>query len=274
MSMTASNGPHGGAPPETRHDAAHRRGPGIAGLGTGAITRKAAHALAATLVGFVLTLALKSWLAGPVPPPPPRFDPQANADLIKPVWTRIAKPVALFGLEAPEFDRLPRHYEARQHAAGGGREDTVSFGSFAGDQLYFTVTFYRPGEETVRGGSLFIETVRRMAENGLAVTKLAVPEPQPSKLGPFEVADGLLADGDGERNCLVFRHVESDGSLRVHGVACGNGNRAPDRAVLVCLIDRISLLASDDKVLRALFGKAEARRNEGCAASRPTVSRR
>lgn len=273
MSMTASNGSHGGMPPETRRDAAHRHGLKLTELGTGAITRKAVHALAATLIGFVLMLALKSWLAAPAPAPAPPFDPQANAALIKPVWTRIAKPIAMFALEAPELDRLPRRYEARRHEAGGGREDALSFGSFAGDQLYLGITFYRPGEEAVRGGSLFIETVRRMAENGLAVTKLSVPEPQPSKLGPLEVADGLLADGDGERNCLVFRYIESDASFRLHGVACGSGNRAPDRAALACLIDRVSLLA-DDKSLKTLFGKADTRRSEGCAASRVTANRR
>ena len=58
---------------------------------------------------------------------------QAPASAAAPVaWFEIARPAPLYALAAPQLAHGTFAYQARRHVSGGGREDSLTFGEFAG----------------------------------------------------------------------------------------------------------------------------------------------
>lgn len=183
-------------------------------------------------------------------------------------WVRLARPLNLYSIDAPEFAKLPQQHQARRHSIGNGREDRFTVGDFAGLQLYYDVRLYRPGGEQRADSTLFVETVRRLAGDGLTVTRMAADEQHRTKFGMASVADATVQDGERQRHCLAFRLGGTGDPLTIAGLACGAETRPLDRAMLTCFIDRISLLASgDDAALRNVFSSAELSRHAGCTKS-------
>ncbi|MGL4324397.1 MAG: hypothetical protein ACRCTD_10190 [Beijerinckiaceae bacterium] len=187
-------------------------------------------------------------------------------------WVRLSKPLMLYSIDAPEFARLPQQHHARRHATGNGREDRFTVGQFETDQLYYAVRLYRPGGEKAPDSTLYIDTVRRAADDGMTVVRVAATDQHRTKFGPAAVADAQVQahgqDGEKQRACLTFRIVTSDGMLTISGLACGQEKKPVDRAMLTCFIDRIALMASgDDAKIRQIFSDAELSRHAGCTKS-------
>ena len=103
-------------------------------------------------------------------------------------------------------------------------------------------------------GTLFVETVRRAAEAGLSVTRIAPSRGVATKFGIVEAAALTLA-GTGERGCQAFRLGDPESGLRIHGWSCGTGGDALDDRRLACFIDGIGLAAQTDQ------GQADQRRS-------------
>jgi hypothetical protein len=190
-------------------------------------------------------------------------------------WSMVARPLEAFSLVLADAPRETRRYEARRHANGRGREDSLSLGSFDEPGAYMRVSLYRPGPEAGDSGTLFLDLARRAAEAGLSVERSAVSTTMTSKFGPIEVADVLLEGPQAGRACLAFRHLSVDPDFRISGWSCGSTGRPVDRVQLACQLDRLNLLSgADDKPLRALFLAAERNRDASCSPPRLSATGR
>ena len=191
----------------------------------------------------------------------------AEAVLLAPpaTWAPIPRPTPLFAVTAPELRGLPLVYAARRHSEGG-REDVLGYGAFSSDGLHLRVAI-RMGDPEEPARSFFIDLVRRAAEAGFAVTRSGAPDLLATKFGPAEAADVAIEEAV-ERDCLAFRTDHPEAALRLAGWACGTPERPADRALLACLLDRLSLRPSaDDLLLRAFFAAADEHRLAACARS-------
>ncbi len=200
-------------------------------------------------------------------PSPAAIEDQPTASLGQ--WLKVPKPMALYSLESADLPAGKRSYEARRHSVGMGREDMLVFNEFDEDKLFLSLRFYRPGSEARDASSLFVQTARHAAQDGLVVERMATPIDMRSKFGPIETADATIGSIDSKRACVALRAGLADGRLEIGGVACGPEKRPIDRALLSCLVDRIVLLASgDDSGVRRAFADAELKRQPHCHASR------
>ena len=210
-----------------------------------------------------------------VPPASPRAVPGTVLTAPAPSWKSLVRPVALIGLENGP---APASLQAREHA-GGGREDSLTFGSFDTPSFgRITMTLRSP---EAAPGTLFVETVRRAAEAGLSVTRIAPSRGLATKFGIVEVAALTLA-GTGERGCQAFRLGDPESGLRIHGWLCGAGGDAVDDRRLACFVDGIGLAAQTDQgqadqrkadpALDRFFAEAGARRLPACGPASRTAS--
>ncbi|WP_332680952.1 hypothetical protein [Bosea sp. (in: a-proteobacteria)] len=195
-------------------------------------------------------------------------------------WINVTRPIALFGLETPELGRRTG-YEARRNQQGSQREDMLSFGEF-GDGKPFLALKFRVNREGEGQGApaglsqpFVIALVRESAARGLSVGRSGAATPIETKFGLVETADIGLGDGTVNRACIGFRHLDGAAHLSFSGWWCGGEAKAPDRAQLTCMLDRIDLLsAGDDQELRAIFARTELNRRQGCSVPRLAASGR
>ncbi|WP_188520130.1 hypothetical protein [Alsobacter metallidurans] len=255
-------------------------GPSPADIGLG----RAAWAIVQAIgVGRVAGLAGAVALIGGVlllNPDLPRFArsddaPAATAPTEPLSWVQVSRPIAMFALDTTLLPREGRAIEARRHAGGGGREEIQSFGRPEAGQPFARLVAYRPGSEAAAPGSLFLDTARRAAEAGYAVTRSAVPVPTPTKFGAAESADVVLSRAGAQYACVAWRVLAEDADLRLSGWMCGGADRPADRLTLSCALDRLDLVgAGDDRALKAYFTRAERNRLPQCATRATPGGRR
>lgn len=261
--------------PDLGHEAAPSHGSGLGraawaivhAIGAG---RVAGLASVVALIGGVLV-----W--NPTLPRFPRSDaaPLASAPVEPLGWVQVSRPIAMFALDTTLLPREARSVEARRHAGGGGREEIQSFGRPESGQPFARIVAYRPGSEAAAPGSLFLDAARRAAEAGFAVTRSAVPIPTPTKFGPAETADVVLAGAGAQHACVAWRVLADDADLRLSGWLCGGADRPADRLTLACALDRLDLVgAGDDRALKAYFTRAERNRLPHCATRATPGGRR
>jgi hypothetical protein len=157
--------------------------------------------------------------------------------------------------------------EAREHMSGG-REDTLTFGSF-GDLGYGRISLVQGFTEPAR--SFFVDIVRRAAEAGLSVARDAPSRPVPTKFGPMEAGAVTLA-GAAEQNCQAFRFADAEASFAFQGWLCGSDAHPVEPGHLACLVDRITLRVADNPSVKAIFAKAERQRLPACGTEERTSS--
>jgi hypothetical protein len=219
-----------------------------------------------SLLGVLLALAtagvLRDW---PAPAAAPVAPPVAAA-----AWIDIAKPYPLFDLVAPSLGHGQPVYTARRHAAGGGREDVLTFGQFGGAKTFLRIGVYRHGGEEVADSIYFVDMARRAAASGLGVTEADLPQAMPTRFGDFESGAVELSGSENvkRRNCRGFRRVIANPALTLGGFMCGAGEEKVGAADLACVIDRLGLLAAgQDRELADFFGAAGGRKGRACAES-------
>ncbi len=189
-------------------------------------------------------------------------------------WIAIARPIAIFNLEAPELGREAPAIEARRSQDGGQREDLMSFGSFAGSAPHLSLRL-RTGDGIAASPNSFTVTlVHAAAIRSLAVERGGTPAAIETRFGPLETADVVLGDGSESRACLAFRTVGTDAPFAMSGWWCA-GAKPSDRKQLTCLIDRLDLAnAGAEPELRAAFARSELHRQSGCATPRLSATGR
>lgn len=206
----------------------------------------------------------------------PLLDPAATASTGN--WSKVLKPIAIFGVSAPELAGLPQRHESWRHSHGG-RDDRLGFGEFApvrqgsaapGIGVHVHLSIQRSGEiprEDTR--AFYIDLVRQSADLGLSVEKAQQPTPLTTKFGVMEVADATMTMGQHHRACLAFRFASERQPFRMAGWWCGAGAKPADRRQLACLLDRVDLLsAGEERDLRSLFTAAEKARDPACSSQR------
>lgn len=195
-------------------------------------------------------------------------------------WITVARPIALFGVEAPDLGKRGV-YEARRSQDGSQREDWLSFGAFAEDKPHLAVKIHLnrngapEGEQPEAAQPFVIALVRESAARGLSIGRSGALHTIETKFGTVETADIGLSDGEAGRACIGFRHRDAGAQFSFSGWWCGTEARPADRAQLICLIDRVDLLsAGDNPELRATFARTELNRRTGCSVPRLAASGR
>ncbi len=223
--------------------------------------RRLEVSLVGGLIGVLLVATLLSALEDSAPAPEPAKPAPVGT------WMDVTRPFAMFAYESQEFAPAPVAYAMRRHTTGGGREDILSAGNFAGDGAWLRLTVHQVGEEGAADKSLFVEIARRAGEAGLALDNLSNAAPLPTRFGVAEWADAKLASSDGARreNCVAFRFGETKPALRVSGLACGPAAQPYNRSKLSCLVGRLDLAAAGgDDELQKFFARSELARDAAC----------
>ncbi|RDJ22444.1 hypothetical protein DWF00_02355 [Bosea caraganae] len=190
-------------------------------------------------------------------------------------WVRIAKPIAMFGLDSAELDRQAPSYEARRSQDGGKREDVLAFGGFTEAKPYLVLRLLLDAKDEQLSQPFVISLVREAAGRGMSLQRSGAPTGIETKFGLVETADATLSDGATSRACIGFRHRMGDAQLSLSGWWCGAEKRPADRQQLVCLLDRVDLLsAGDDRALHAAFARTELKRQPACSPPRLSASGR
>jgi hypothetical protein len=182
-----------------------------------------------------------------------------------PLWTPIARPLPIYGMEAPGLKGLPFAFSARR-AAEGVREDTLTFGAFDQDGgPHLRMLLHRAADPQREPPSLFLDLARRASDTaGLAVIRSTPAEGLATKFGAMETSEATLSDAL-ERTCLGFRFAHREVGFRLLGWLCPAKGQALDRQELACTLDRLSLLESgNDEALKTLFAQADRQRIDGC----------
>lgn len=177
--------------------------------------------------------------------------PRAALTAPPPLWEPVARPSALYGVEG--IDRNQALLEVRRHA-GGGREDTLSFGP-TGEAGSARLRLTRNVPEP-EGQSFYIDLVRHGAEAGLSVVRSAQAAPLPTKFGLAEAANVTFA-GTSEQTCLAIRFAHPEMRFSLKGWLCGS---PVSEAQLTCLVDRLAVTSNEDAALKVLFAQAERQR--------------
>lgn len=235
---------------------------------SGAAGRRAAFPWIRLCLGSGVVIAAVAFLAYPQVPTPatsPELPTLRRAPVSAPppLWQPIAQPAPAYAIDAPALHGLPFAYEARRDRSGA-REDILTFGAHEQEAKAHVrlIAHHGPLSEE-QGSSFFVDLARRAAEAGLAVTRSAPPSGLQTKFGLAEVADVTLS-GNAERVCLAFRLVHT-AAFRTGGWLCGAAGQPASRRQLACIVDRVTVLASDDPTLKAVFVQAERQRDETCA---------
>jgi hypothetical protein len=200
----------------------------------------------------------------------PRLQRLAGED-----WVRIARPIAMFGLESPELDRQTPAYESRRTQDGARREDTLVYGVFAEPRAHLLLRLSLDRNPDRLSQPFVIATVREAAGRGMSIQRSGAAAPLDSRFGRIETADVTLSDGETSRACIAFRREAGDLPFGLSGWWCGGPSRPADRQQLSCLLDRLDLLsAADDRALRTAFARTELARQPGCVPPRLSASGR
>lgn len=174
-----------------------------------------------------------------------------------PTWQPLPSAAAIYA-----FSGLPDPYfEARRHGSGG-REDILTAGTL-GETGYAHLQIRR-GIPEPAPASFYVDLVRQAAAAGLSVARSGLATRLDTKFGPAETALVTLA-GSVEQSCQAIRFVHAEVSFTIHGWLCGGEARPVTDEDLACLMDRLSLVGSEDPALRVLFAQAEGRRLEACS---------
>ena len=176
--------------------------------------------------------------------------PGANA------WMTVARPFPAFSLPQPELAESGYEYAMRRHASGG-RQDILCWGAMENDAPHLRVEIYRAGDEMLRFENAALEIAARLENIETALIKPAGT--METKFGATSLAEFSTKPG---RRCLGFARAYEDPRVQVLGWHCVSGDTRPERDVLACAFDRLSLLAAGrEPKVRELFARAELKRN-------------
>lgn len=205
---------------------------------------------------------------GPVQPPATRT-PHAPA-AAAPAWIDIIKPLELFSLETGDLAKATKLYQARRKLSGGGRQDTIAYGTLGSDEPALRLTVYRRGGEAYVQGPIFADLARLAAEAGLSVARSGLPDLLTTRFGAFEVVAAALSAGTARAApCEGFRLVLDAPAVTMTGLSCSGKAVALTRERLGCLLERLDLSSGgEDKSLVEFFAATELKRNVACAGMR------
>ncbi|WP_158809276.1 hypothetical protein [Beijerinckia sp. L45] len=221
--------------------------------------------LAAVLACLVVALVPSA-----VPETPKAASLPAPVEPKAPAWLDVIKPIEIFSLEAANLAKSTKLYKARRSLDGGGRQDTLAFGTLTGDEPALRLTLYRRGSETYVAGPVFAAIARIAADAGLSVTRSGLPDVMATRFGNFQVAAVALSAGATPASpCSGFRLALDAPALTMTGLACGGKAADLTRERLGCMLERLDLVSGgDDRALVEFFASTELKRNAACTGMR------
>jgi hypothetical protein len=185
-----------------------------------------------------------------------------SASAQRPAWGTVERPYPAFELLMPELAGSTYNYAIQRRAKDGARKDMLSWGELAdaGPQAgpYVMVEIYRPATASDRFLDASSEIATRIVD--YAVTDDVKPDGQvDSKFGPVPLVDFAVAPHEQGRRCLGFARTFDQPAMQIAGWYCSAGHEVVDRAMVACLLDRLTLVNGDAK-LAEMFARAEVKR--------------
>ena len=206
-----------------------------------------------------LAVAAASFFAGPAD----IVAALGSASAQRPAWSAVERPYPAFELLMPELIGSTYTYAIQRRAKDGARKDLLSWGepADAGPQAgpYVVLEIYRPAV----AGDRFLDASSEIATRivDYAVTDDVKPDGQiDSKFGPVALVDFAVAPQNHERRCLGFARQLNQPAMQIAGWYCSAGHEVVDRAMVGCLLDRLTLVNGDAK-LAEMFARAEVKRS-------------
>jgi hypothetical protein len=182
----------------------------------------------------------------------------------QPEWINVERPHPAFELIMPELAAQSPGYAILRRTADGARKDVLSWGDAAGSGPYVIVEIYRPGPT----GERFIDAPSEIAARILpynVTDDVKAAGTIDSKFGTVRLVDFAIAAQRTQpakpRRCLGFARPFDQPPMQIAGWYCSAGDEVVDRAMLACLLDRLTVLsAGGDGDLAGLFARAELKR--------------
>ncbi|UGA48675.1 hypothetical protein HU230_0034270 [Bradyrhizobium quebecense] len=193
--------------------------------------------------------------------------PEATAMAAPPAagWSVAGRSAPAFAISKIDLRDKTDTYEILRHPEGG-RKDVFRWADANGAPAA-ELEIYRPGGEAM--GPAIIETAGRLDPGG--VRELEAAGIVDSKFGGVTLL--RPARQDGSRACLGFLKQADAPDLRMSGWTCQGASLPAQRAAIVCMLNRLTLLAAgNDPRLAALFAHAELRRTDCVTSGPPALS--
>jgi hypothetical protein len=241
------------APPATSHYTAriHRALTSFSDEVRGTLARLFAYVMTLALIGLGF-VALWEQL-----PDATAMEPSDQA-----AWTLAERSSRAFAVS--QFNLLDKTetYEIFRHP-GGGRKDVFQWRG-AEQKPVAELEIYRPGREPNHLGPAIAEIAGRMDPDSLREPEAAGVID--SKFGTVTLLR-LIGGAANARACLGFVKRIDEPNVRISGWSCQGDSLPARRAIISCMLNRLTLLsAGNDPKLAELFARAELRRS-GCTAS-------
>lgn len=180
----------------------------------------------------------------------------------RPAWTTVERPYPAFELLMPELAGSAYSYAIRRRDSDGARKDVLSWGDAAAAGPYAMVEIYRPTATSDR----FLDAASEIAARIIDYSVADDVKPEgaiDSKFGTVPLVDFAIAPRDDEqgreRRCLGFARPFSVPPLQIAGWYCSAGREVVDRALVACMLDRLTLVIGDP-ALDKFFARAEVKR--------------
>ncbi len=176
----------------------------------------------------------------------------------RPAWSTVERPYPAFELLMPELIGGTYNYAIQRRAKDGARKDMLSWGEPADAGPYVMIEIYRPAV----AGDRFLDASSEIATRivDYAVTDDVKPIGQiDSKFGSVPLVDFAVATQGHERRCLGFARPFKEPAMQIAGWYCSAGHEVVDRAMVACLLDRLTLVNGDAK-LAEMIARAEVKR--------------
>jgi hypothetical protein len=185
-------------------------------------------------------------------------DVEAAVEPAQPAWAAIERPHRAFALIVPEFAEAS--YAIHRHRVGGGRRDIMTWGESDSPGSRLMVEIYRPGQELQRFGDPRAVVSSRAIDLGNAARFIAA-ETVDTKFGSVALVDFVAGPKDRVRHCLGFVRAFDEPLLQIAGWYCKGSDEIIDRSKIVCVLDRLSVIAAgSDPKIATLFAEAELHR--------------
>jgi len=181
-----------------------------------------------------------------------------RAAVPRPAWTTVERPYPAFELSMPELAGGDYSYAIQRRGSDGARKDLLTWGDAAAAGPYAMVEIYRPAAPSDRFLDATSEIAARIIDYSVADD--VKPEGEiDSKFGTMPLVDFAIAPEGHERRCLGFARPFSAPALQIAGWYCSAGREVVDRALVACMLDRLTLVIGDPALDR-FFARAEVKR--------------
>lgn len=185
----------------------------------------------------------------------------------RPAWTTVERPYPAFELLMPELAGSDYSYAIQRRGSDGARKDLMTWGDAAAAGPYAMVEIYRPAGAADRFLDATSEIAARIID--YSVVDDVKPEGEiDSKFGTMPLVDFAIlppqSEGESqlrrhERRCLGFARPFGVPALQIAGWYCSAGREVVDRALVACMLDRLTLVIGDP-ALDKFFARAEVKR--------------